>query len=40
METRSDEYVLFAHYTREYTVDGNQLWLFQQSTLEVYERRP
>jgi hypothetical protein len=38
--TCPDMYVLFPHYTRSYSANGDDLWLFQQSLIEVYKMRP
>ena len=32
--------VLFPHYTRSYSASGDDLWLFQQSQLDAYKKRP
>lgn len=38
--TCPDTYVLFPHYARGYSASGEDLWLFQQSLIEVYKKRP
>lgn len=32
--------VPFPHYTRSYSASGDDLWLFQQSQLDAYKKRP
>ncbi len=37
--TCPDTSVIFRHYQRGYSASGDDLWLFQDSLLEVYEKR-
>jgi hypothetical protein len=33
------EYAIFDTYARGFSVQGSELWLFQESSVEIYERR-